>query len=415
MRRGGGAAAGCGGTRAAGRGEGRTGWLHVLAAASSTPPAHPALSSAPVSVCAAQRLCAPPPSIAANRLCPPRLPPPLGRVPAAGARLAKRLVQQWATVYTPSGAAARQLRMDPRILGRITGNMWVSDGETRVDLGLAVKNAKQMTCVPGEWGPGAGGEACPADGDACPAGHGSAATTVVAAGMRAVWGGGSGGKWVQTTCLPVWGGASCPRGVSPVGVGAGFCSPLEGGKGWSYSRQLVEVVGAYRAAHGWVFDALARWAGARFGCCLGWGGGGGPGFGVSQRLSGADGGGRGGWQTAGHGRSCRAPGCRCAAPNAAPPPGRSNDADDGGGKLSLAGMLPSLEPGARRDKVSRLPHLCCSVQQVANSACPPPPLHTPPPPRPPLAHAPLTMTSRAWCRGVWHPPPNPRALPPAAA
>lgn len=42
------------------------------------------------------------------------------------------------------------LRINPRLLGRITGNVWVSDGDNRLDIGLAVKNAKQGLCVPSE-------------------------------------------------------------------------------------------------------------------------------------------------------------------------------------------------------------------------------------------------------------------------
>jgi hypothetical protein len=36
------------------------------------------------------------------------------------------------------------------MLGRLTGNVWVEDSQgERVDIGLAVKNAKQGLCVPG--------------------------------------------------------------------------------------------------------------------------------------------------------------------------------------------------------------------------------------------------------------------------
>ena len=64
---------------------------------------------------------------------------------------ARQTVQQYAQQYVPSGAACRQLQVHPRLLGRITGNVWVNDSSgERVDIGLAVKNAKQGLCVPGE-------------------------------------------------------------------------------------------------------------------------------------------------------------------------------------------------------------------------------------------------------------------------
>jgi hypothetical protein len=70
---------------------------------------------------------------------------------------ARQVVQQYAVHYVLSGQAARQLGVNPRLLGRLTGNIWVNDscGE-RVDVGLAVKNAKQGLCVPG----GCGGAGC---------------------------------------------------------------------------------------------------------------------------------------------------------------------------------------------------------------------------------------------------------------
>ncbi len=65
--------------------------------------------------------------------------------------------------------------------------------------------------------------------------------------------------------------------------------PLEDGRGWAYSQALLRVIDAYRRAHPWVFAALGSAATA---------------------------------------------------------------ADDGGpGRLSLAAMLPGLEPGERREKV----------------------------------------------------------------
>jgi 5'-3' exoribonuclease 1 len=67
------------------------------------------------------------------------------------------MVASFAVTYQPSGMVARQLRLNPRVLGRITGNVWVGlDGDERVDVGLAIKNAKQGLCVPGERGGGGG-------------------------------------------------------------------------------------------------------------------------------------------------------------------------------------------------------------------------------------------------------------------
>lgn len=76
----------------------------------------------------------------------------VARDAGGAARLAKRLVQQATPSYLMSGVAARQMRLDPRVLGRLAGNVWVNDGETRADIGLAVKNAKQELCVPGARG-----------------------------------------------------------------------------------------------------------------------------------------------------------------------------------------------------------------------------------------------------------------------
>jgi hypothetical protein len=60
-------------------------------------------------------------------------------------------VQQHALHYNLSGQVCRQLGVHPRLLGRLTGNIWVNDSSgERVDIGLAVKNAKQGLCVPGE-------------------------------------------------------------------------------------------------------------------------------------------------------------------------------------------------------------------------------------------------------------------------
>lgn len=62
---------------------------------------------------------------------------------------ARHIVQQYSLEFYPSGLACRQLRVNPRMLGRLTGNVWVDDSKgDRVDVGLAVKNAKQGLCVP---------------------------------------------------------------------------------------------------------------------------------------------------------------------------------------------------------------------------------------------------------------------------
>lgn len=72
---------------------------------------------------------------------------------------ARQVVQQYALHYALSGQVCRQLGVHPRLLGRLTGNIWVNDSSgERVDVGLAVKNAKQGLCVPGGSGVlGAGG------------------------------------------------------------------------------------------------------------------------------------------------------------------------------------------------------------------------------------------------------------------
>lgn len=44
-------------------------------------------------------------------------------------RAAKRLVRSHEPRYMYSGAVARQLGVSPRSLGRITGNLWLKDGE----------------------------------------------------------------------------------------------------------------------------------------------------------------------------------------------------------------------------------------------------------------------------------------------
>ncbi|KIY96312.1 5'-3' exoribonuclease 1 [Monoraphidium neglectum] len=68
---------------------------------------------------------------------------------AGAAKRGRQVVREYPIQYMPSGVAARALRVNPRLLGRVTGNVWVGDGDNRVDVGLAVKNAKQGLCVPG--------------------------------------------------------------------------------------------------------------------------------------------------------------------------------------------------------------------------------------------------------------------------
>jgi hypothetical protein len=76
---------------------------------------------------------------------------PLHRELLAAESRARHTVQQFSAQFMPSGAASRNLRLNPRLLGRLTGNVWVEDSNgNRVDIGLAVKNAKQGLCVPGE-------------------------------------------------------------------------------------------------------------------------------------------------------------------------------------------------------------------------------------------------------------------------
>lgn len=69
---------------------------------------------------------------------------------ANAAAMVKNVVRQAVIQYIPSGSAAKVLGINPRTLGRITGNVWVGDGDARADIGLAVKNAKQGLCVPGK-------------------------------------------------------------------------------------------------------------------------------------------------------------------------------------------------------------------------------------------------------------------------
>ena len=45
--------------------------------------------------------------------------------------------------YIHSAEASKRVGVSPRVLGRLTGNVWVTEGEERHDIGLAVKNAQK--------------------------------------------------------------------------------------------------------------------------------------------------------------------------------------------------------------------------------------------------------------------------------
>ena len=67
--------------------------------------------------------------------------------PDAGA--AKRCFAGAQARFERSGQLARRLRLSPRLLGQLTGSVWVRvDEATRLDCGLNLKNAKQGLCVP---------------------------------------------------------------------------------------------------------------------------------------------------------------------------------------------------------------------------------------------------------------------------
>jgi 5'-3' exoribonuclease 1 len=62
---------------------------------------------------------------------------------------AKRAFAGTAARFERSGALARRLRLSPRLLGQVTGTVFVRiDDATRVDCGLNLKNAKHGLCVP---------------------------------------------------------------------------------------------------------------------------------------------------------------------------------------------------------------------------------------------------------------------------
>ncbi|KAG2447716.1 hypothetical protein HYH02_007176 [Chlamydomonas schloesseri] len=64
-------------------------------------------------------------------------------------RSAKRVVERFAVKYYTSSDVAHRVGVTPRLLGRITGNMWARDGDDRYDLGLAIKTSSRDVCVPG--------------------------------------------------------------------------------------------------------------------------------------------------------------------------------------------------------------------------------------------------------------------------
>ncbi|GLI61583.1 hypothetical protein VaNZ11_003999 [Volvox africanus] len=68
---------------------------------------------------------------------------------AEALRSAKRVVERFAVKYYTSGDVSNKVGITPRLLGRITGNMWARDGDDRYDLGLAIKTASKDVCVPG--------------------------------------------------------------------------------------------------------------------------------------------------------------------------------------------------------------------------------------------------------------------------
>jgi hypothetical protein len=62
---------------------------------------------------------------------------------------AKRAFAGTAARFERSGALARRLRLSPRLLGQITGGVWVRiDDSAKVDCGLNLKSAKHGLCVP---------------------------------------------------------------------------------------------------------------------------------------------------------------------------------------------------------------------------------------------------------------------------
>jgi len=64
-------------------------------------------------------------------------------------QVAKRIVAAHEPTYIHSSEVARRKRFNPRVLGRITGNVWFTEGADRYNLGLLVKEASRGLCVPG--------------------------------------------------------------------------------------------------------------------------------------------------------------------------------------------------------------------------------------------------------------------------
>uniref|UniRef100_A0A061R927 5'-3' exoribonuclease 1 n=1 Tax=Tetraselmis sp. GSL018 TaxID=582737 RepID=A0A061R927_9CHLO len=69
-------------------------------------------------------------------------------LPQAFASTAHRIIANTTQPMIPSGQVARQLRMNPRVLGTISGSVWMQAGDERFDVGLAVKHAGNELCVP---------------------------------------------------------------------------------------------------------------------------------------------------------------------------------------------------------------------------------------------------------------------------
>ena len=71
-----------------------------------------------------------------------------GSAPDTG--IAARVFASQPAVFTKSGAMARKLRLSPRLLGTLTGALWVrlDDAGAKVDCGLNLRSAKHGLCVP---------------------------------------------------------------------------------------------------------------------------------------------------------------------------------------------------------------------------------------------------------------------------
>ncbi|KAJ9516877.1 hypothetical protein QJQ45_027272, partial [Haematococcus lacustris] len=84
--------------------------------------------------------------IAVQPLGPPADPDPM-------ARAARRAASTHAPRYLHSSEVARKLGVNPRVLGRISSNVWITEGEDRYDVGLAVRSPAKGMCVPGYVAP----------------------------------------------------------------------------------------------------------------------------------------------------------------------------------------------------------------------------------------------------------------------